>query len=680
MNEPARFFALRHKCENFFTRNATREALLACLFSLVILVGCATALPPAPPPPPEPCPVPADVETYMRILSVTSPQVAPDDTLYYVTWSSGVDQLYRLRNGQTTPVTTKAAFPEGIGFVSLSLDGKRLVVGADHGGDEQYDLFILDTSDPTFHPRPVDSGKAVRADGIVWAENSREFFYRSTRRNGKDFDFWRFDVAKGRASLLIKLDGYHWIEDASPDGRKLAYVHYKGAGLADLWTLDLATLEKHPLTVSKRERGMYHTARFSNDSKQLFFLSDDGHERTVLGKMPVDEQKTPWQVLAEPPWDIESLSLSPNRSLLTYVYNEHGASRLSLHDAETMESFSQPQVETGVITSPLFHDFNLFFVLSSASKPGDVVRYDMIAQDFEQLTFSDTAGIDTRQFVQPELVFIPSFDGLKIPAFLYRPEGYTGRPAPYVVYAHGGPSSQFHPQFIRNFQHLLAHGIGVIAPNVRGSSGYTSEYMALDDYRKRLDSIRDYKAVADWLIATKLADPERLAIKGGSYGGYVVMAALTEYPTSFTVGIDSVGIVNFVTFLEQTKGYRRKVREMEYGPLSDREFLESISPIRKIDCIVRPLMIVHGENDPRVPVNEARQIIDALTKRGHPVESLIFPDEGHGIRKLSNRNVAYRRMADFLLRYLKPDPDQPEACQIAPTSENVKSETKVHKK
>ncbi len=640
-----------------------KRTAFTCGLFVLLLAGCATRPTVIEPLPLPPCPAPADVETYMQILSVTSPQVAPDSTLYYLTWTTGVDQVYRRQNNEVSSVTTKEQFPEGVDFFSLSPDGKHLVIGSDKGGTEQFDLYLIDTSLPNSPPKSVDTGETARADGIVWAENSQTFYYRSTRRNGKDFDFWSYELAKGRASLLEKREGYHWIEDISPDGRKLAYVHYKGAGLADLMILDLQSHESLLLTPSERERGMYHTARFTADSKHLFFLSDDGHERTVLGKMSASKPSTTWDVLAEPPWDIESFTLSPNRDFLAYAFNEHGASRLNIVDADTLEDFSQPDVETGVIENPVFSGFNLYFVLSSASKPGDVIRYDMITRELEQLTFSDTAGIDTKRFVAPELVFIPSFDGLKIPAFLYRPEGYSGRPAPYVVYAHGGPSSQFRPRFIRNFQHLLANGIGVIAPNVRGSSGYTSEYMALDDYRKRLDSIRDFKAAADWLVQTKLADPKRLAIKGGSYGGYVVMASLTEYPTRFMAGINSVGIVNFVTFLEQTKGYRRQVREMEYGPLSDREFLKSISPIHKIDRVVSPLMIVHGENDPRVPVNEARQIIDALRARGGEVESLIFPDEGHGIRKLSNRKVAYRRMADFLLKYLRPNPDKPQDCR-----------------
>jgi dipeptidyl aminopeptidase/acylaminoacyl peptidase len=265
------------------------------------------------------------------------------------------------------------------------------------------------------------------------------------------------------------------------------------------------------------------------------------------------------------------------------------------------------------------------------------------------------AGIDPSLFVEPTLIKYKSFDGLEIPAFLYLPPDYQGKPIPFVIDVHGGPESQFRPGFVRNFQYLLLNGYGVFAPNIRGSSGYGKEYVMLDNYKKRLDSIKDVAEGAKWLIKNGYTTKDRLAIKGGSYGGYVVMAALTEFPDLFAAGIDEVGIVNFVTFLENTKTYRRELRESEYGPLTDKEFLESISPIHKVDKVKAALLVIHGENDPRVPVDEARQVIEAMRAQGGEVDSLIFSDEGHGIAKLSNRLVAYRKMVDFLDQHLKKD-------------------------
>ena len=226
---------------------------------------------------------------------------------------------------------------------------------------------------------------------------------------------------------------------------------------------------------------------------------------------------------------------------------------------------------------------------------------------------------------------------------------------PYIIYAHGGPEEQFRPGFVRNVQYFLARGIGMLAPNVRGSSGYTREYLALDDREKRMDSIKDYKAAADWLLAQKLADPKKLGIDGGSYGGYVVMACITEYPDLFAAAVSSVGIVNFITYFKNTKGYRQDVRAREYGDPNDTEFMKSISPIYKIDRVHTPLLIIHGKNDPRVPVGEALQVESELKKRGRKVETLIFPDEGHSINKLENRLKAYRVKAEFFSQEFKLD-------------------------
>jgi dipeptidyl aminopeptidase/acylaminoacyl peptidase len=254
----------------------------------------------------------------------------------------------------------------------------------------------------------------------------------------------------------------------------------------------------------------------------------------------------------------------------------------------------------------------------------------------------------------PELVRFESFDGLEVPAFLYLPPDYQpGNPVPFVLHMHGGPESQFTPAFIRHFQFLLLNGYGVLAPNVRGSSGYGKEYMNLDNYKKRLDSVKDMKAAADFLIAEGYSAPGMLAVKGGSYGGYMVLAGITEYPELFSAAVDQVGIANFVTFLENTAEYRRHLREAEYGPLSDPEFLESVSPLNKADLIETPLLVVHGENDPRVPVGEARQIAEAIEAKGGQVQLLIFPDEGHGVSKRPNVLTVYRTMVEFLDKHLK---------------------------
>ncbi len=594
-----------------------------------------------------------DIEAYMSILSVSNPEVSPDGWIYYKTWSTGVDQIYRVREKQTETVTDETLFPEGVDFFSLSPDGNYLVIGADEGGNEQFSLYLMKTASPGEGVQAVAVNPEERVDGALWSSDSTFFVFRANGRNGKDFDVCRVDVATKKRSTLFEREGYTWIHDVSPDGNSVLFARYWGGNLADLYLGDVTSGQVRQLTEKERTSGSYDSARFLKDGQSIIATTDDGFERSVIVRMNLatGERKKISQVN----WDIESLSLSPARDLAAYVYNEHGASRLVLAKPEDLTEIRKPELGLGLISGISFGNGFIVCAYSNPTQTVDLWRIDLNDGAISQVTFSDYAGVDRSRFVMPELVHYPTFDGRSIPAFLYRPKGYENQPAPYVIYAHGGPESQFRPQFIRSFQFMLERGIGVLAPNVRGSSGYGPAYLELDNYKKRMDSITDFEYAARYLIDNKIADPKRLGIRGGSYGGYVVMASITEYPERYAAAINSVGIVNFLTYFQRTKKYRRAVREKEYGPMSDEDFLRSISPIFKIDRVMTPLMIVHGENDPRVPVQEARQIIEALTARNQVVEPVIFPDEGHGVQKLENRLELYRQMDAFLLRYLKPD-------------------------
>jgi dipeptidyl aminopeptidase/acylaminoacyl peptidase len=263
-------------------------------------------------------------------------------------------------------------------------------------------------------------------------------------------------------------------------------------------------------------------------------------------------------------------------------------------------------------------------------------------------------GIPPDQFSAPQIVHYPAFDGRSIPAWFYQPVTNNAKRLPAIVYVHGGPESQFQPYFHFFIQYFLHHGYAVLAPNVRGSTGYGKAYSHLDDIEKRMDSVADLAHAAHWLRQQPGIDGDRLVVYGGSYGGFMVLAALTMYPELWAAGVDIVGISNFVTFLENTSAYRRGTREAEYGYLSrDREFLESISPNRHLDRLRAPLLIIHGANDPRVPLSEAQQIVAALEARSVPTQLLVFDDEGHGIIKLKNKLVMYPIVVEFLDRYLK---------------------------
>jgi dipeptidyl aminopeptidase/acylaminoacyl peptidase len=309
----------------------------------------------------------------------------------------------------------------------------------------------------------------------------------------------------------------------------------------------------------------------------------------------------------------------------------------------------------------------LAFSFTRATRTADVYLWDLTQPEpgkaVQAITRSSHGGLPAASFVAPALIHFPTFDQAsedggepeprRIPAWFFKPPGDSDAPLPVVVMVHGGPESQFRPGFHFLIQYLLHHGYGVLAPNVRGSTGYGKAYSHLDDVERRMDSVADLAHAATWLKAQPEVDGDRLVVYGGSYGGFMVLAAVTAYPDLWAAAVDIVGISNLATFLENTSDYRRAHREAEYGSLArDRDFLERIAPINHVDQISAPLMVIHGANDPRVPLSEAEQLVAALEEREVPVRFLVFDDEGHGLVKLRNKLVAYPAIVEFLDQYV----------------------------
>jgi dipeptidyl aminopeptidase/acylaminoacyl peptidase len=302
---------------------------------------------------------------------------------------------------------------------------------------------------------------------------------------------------------------------------------------------------------------------------------------------------------------------------------------------------------------------HLLFSFSGATRASDIYAWDLLSNHLHPLTRTSHGGVPVDSFTSPQLVNYPTFDhdasGSRrmLSAWFFKPRLRGPARLPVVVVVHGGPEDQFRPYFSFFIQYLLSHGYAVLAPNVRGSTGYGKSFSHLDDVEKRMDSVADLAHAVHWLEGQPEVDPRRIAVYGGSYGGFMVLSALSTYPDLWAAGVDIVGVSSFVTFLENTSGYRRAHREAEYGSLEkDRQFLESIAPINHVHQMTAPLIVIHGANDPRVPLSEARQLADALTQRGVPVELLVFDDEGHGIARLKNKLVAYPAIVNFLDKHL----------------------------
>jgi dipeptidyl aminopeptidase/acylaminoacyl peptidase len=427
----------------------------------------------------------------------------------------------------------------------------------------------------------------------------------------------------------------------------------------DLYVLDVATGKARCLTAHEGE-AQYHSPHWAADGKSVWCASTAGG-RDKAGLARIDFGSGKLNYVETPEHEVDGVLPSPGGRWLAWRANAGGKSELHLRDLKGGKKYAAPGLPLGVVSGLEFarDDGRLAFVFDGPRYNFDVWLWDIAggpAAKLRQLTHAGRAGLPFHEFVEPELIEYKTFDGRMIPAWYYAPavKPTDGRLPPVIVNPHGGPESQTRAAFNPIYQYFLRRGYAVLAPNVRGSSGYGTAYLNLDNTTKRMDSVKDLAHAAYWLRDKKKGDPTRLAVYGGSYGGFMVLAAVTHYPDLWAAGIDVVGIANFVTFLEKTGPYRRAHREAEYGNLREhRAFFEKISPIHHVDKIKCPMLVIHGANDPRVPVGEAEQIVAALRKRMVPVEYLRYEDEGHGLAKLKNRLDAYPKMAAFLDKYLK---------------------------
>lgn len=543
-------------------------------------------------------------------------------------------------------------FDEPIASIVPNPKRNGFVFGKDVGGSEFWQLywFGLDTRET----KRLTDGKS-RNESPVWSGDGRRLAYSSTERNGKDTDVWVLDLDTG-AKKAVVTDGGAWsATDFSPDGKELLVQRFVSINDVQPGAVDLATgkLMRFPVDGGKAAFGAF---RFAPDGTRAYYTSDEDSEFRTLRFHDLRTNKVT-SLSGGIPWDVEDYALSRDGGRVAFVTNEDGFGALHLLDAATLKEMALPALPKGVIGGLEFSPDGrrIAFSLNSAVSPSDVYTVDLDANAVTRWTESEVGGLDASTFVAPELVRFPTFDKVKgksrtIPAFWYRPKTKDGAKAPVVIQIHGGPESQARPVFNPDIQFLVDQlGVSVLVPNVRGSAGYGKSYLLLDNGDKREDSVKDIGALLDWIGRQPELDAQRVAVYGGSYGGYMVLATMTHYDARLRAGVDIVGISNFVTFLENTESYRRDLRRAEYGDERDpkmRAFLQKISPTTNAKSITRPLFVAQGANDPRVPASEAEQIVRTVRGNGGDVWFLEFKDEGHGFRK--KPNVDYFRAATML--------------------------------
>ncbi len=535
--------------------------------------------------------------------------------------------------------------------------GATIVFSQDRGGGEFFQLYRFDVADGRI--TLLTDGKS-RNTSPVWSRSGKSLAYHSTRRTGRDTDLYLMDPADPATDrLLTELPGGGWsVADWSPDESRLALVESISINDRRLHVVDVATGRRRLVTRTNDAPVAYGTVRFSPDGTALIATSDRGSEFLRLVRLNLTNGAET-VLVPNLSWDVEDFDISSDGRTIAFVTNEDGVSRLHTVPVTGGKPKTVKDFPVGVVTGLKWRPGRdeVGFSFSSARSSGDGYSYDFKARRLIRWTESETGGLTPRAFVEPDLVRLESVGGVPISAFVYPPdpEKFPG-PRPAIILIHGGPESQSRPGFLaRNNFYLNELGIALVVPNVRGSSGYGKTFLQLDNGRLREDAVRDIGTVIDWLWRDQRFDRQRIAVMGGSYGGYMTLASLVWYSDRLRAGVDIVGISNFVTFLENTQDYRRDLRRVEYGDErapAMRQFLERISPTTNVERIKRPLLIVQGANDPRVPASESEQVVRALRERGRVAWYLLARDEGHGFAKKRNQDFQFLTTIQFLQEHL----------------------------
>jgi dipeptidyl aminopeptidase/acylaminoacyl peptidase len=534
--------------------------------------------------------------------------------------------------------------PTSGGLVRPGGSGEFLIA-RDTGGDEYYQGYLFD---PASGRATRFTEPGTRNGSASWSDDgSMVAWYRSTEGD-PDWDILVADPSDP-SSRRVALEGEGAVipGDWSPDGERVMVLRYYSITHADIFVLDI---ESGALTEINPEADVAYAAHeFTADGEGLLVVTDEDSDFRRIVRIDLESgDKT--VVSPDHGWDVQGMDLSPDGRTLAYTINAGGVGELHIMDLETGQALPSPDLPVGLIGGMGWDETGdrLGMTLNAAASPSDAWIYTPETGALTRWTQSEVGGLDTASFVEPELIAYDSFDGLEVPAFVYRPEGEG--PHPVIISIHGGPEGQYRPGFSSTFQFWLNElGAAVIAPNVRGSAGYGREYVSMDNGFNREDSVRDIGALLDWVETQPDLDSDRVVVFGGSYGGYMVLASLVHYSDRLAGGVNIVGISNFVTFLENTSGYRRDLRRAEYGDERNPEMrahLEAISPANQADRITAPLFIIQGYNDPRVLASEAEQILAAVREAGGDPWYLLAMDEGHGFRKKSNRD--FQREAETL--------------------------------
>jgi dipeptidyl aminopeptidase/acylaminoacyl peptidase len=557
--------------------------------------------------------------------------------------------------GERTQLTF---FPDRVGSaVYEPVNGDSFLFTKDIGGGEFFQIYRYDTASRAI--TLLTDGKSRNTDPR-WSYQGDRIAFGSTKRNGNDVDIWVVNANDpNSARMVAQLEGGGWsVTDWSPDGKQLLVMNFVSAAESYIWLIDIDSGKKELLTPKgETETVARGNARFAKNGKGIYLTSDQDAEFQRLTYFDLSARK--FTVLTPGlNWDVEELDLSKDGRWIAFVADEDGISTLHVLDTRANKEVAAPKLPVGVTRGIEWRNNSreLAVSLSTAGQPYDTYSIDVATGKIERWTYSEIGGLNPAGFSQAQLIHWKSWDDRSISAFLYKPAAkFTGK-HPVIIDIHGGPEGQLRPDFLGRDNYFLNElGIVMIYPNVRGSTGYGKTFQKLDNGLLREGSYKDISTLLDWIKTQPELDADKVMITGGSYGGFMTLAVATTYNDRICCSVDIVGPSNLVTFLEHTSGYRRDLRRVEYGDERDpktRDFLERIAPANNAKNITKPLFVIAGQNDPRVPASESAQMVQVVRRNGTPVWWLLGKDEGHGFAKKKNRDYQFYATVMFVKEYL----------------------------
>jgi dipeptidyl aminopeptidase/acylaminoacyl peptidase len=601
---------------------------------------------------------PADIARYLMIRGAGSAELSPGGkTLAFSYNVTGEPQLWVVDAAGGWP--SQLTFGTGIRSFAWAPDGAHLLVTRDADGNEREGYYLL-TADGTNERQLLPLSDAFRQFGMFSRDGSR-FLFSSTERNGRDFDIYVTELASGATSMVYEGSFGFFPRSWQPDGDIVIVDEVRGEGTNDVHLLDMST-GKLELLFHPDEPSNHANYQWLPDGSGFFLTTNQDREFSGLAFYSLERGKLEYR--ETPDADVEGLSLTSDGRYIAWTTNEGGYSKVHVRDRKFDEAVEVPELQPGVVGVEFAsRAHSLMIRVTGPATPGDVHVWDIEARRMSQAVGSNLAGLDPATFVSPESHRYEARDGLGLQGFLYLPRaGDFDYEPPVVVNVHGGPTGQSRPTFKPQVQYLLNNGIAVFDVNVRGSTGSGKTFATLDNQEKRLDSVRDLVDTVAFLAKDERLNTNRIAVMGGSYGGYMVNAVLGSYPGVFDAGASFVGVSDWVRALQEASPALKASDRIEYGDIREarwQEFYKENSPINNAHKIDVPMFVEHGANDPRDPVTESDRIVQTIRDNGGTVTYMRFPDEGHSVSKQANRVAMYRALASFLETHLIDNQDEP---------------------